>query len=127
MNTTKQLPIVKTIEIYRGDAWTRGLRLLGKNATTGESYLIDTADFTARMQVRESYDSTVILTAAVCVVGISGTGANQRNLTVSIPAHVTATYPAGATWKYDLELTDPSGRPRTLLRGDFNVQGDVTR
>lgn len=127
MDRYKGFPIYKPMKAYRGDVWEKVFRFIAKHPTTGEPYLVDTADFTARFQVRATVDSTSVLTAALCIVGVSGTGPNQRNLTVRIPAAVTATYPHGATWRYDLELVDPSGRPQTMFYGPFDVQGDVTK
>ncbi len=113
--------------VYRGDTFEFSLRIVGKHPTTGEAYLLDTTGFTARYQVRETVDSTTVLTAAPTTVGIQGTGDTATNLTVRIPESVTATYPHGANWRYDLELTDPSGRRRTLMYGEFTVMGDVSK
>ena len=127
MNKQKGLPAYQPMSAYRGDTFTFSLRIVGKNPATGESYLLDTTGFTARYQVRETVDSTTVLTAAPITVGISGTGDTATNLTVRIPDTVTATYPHGANWRYDLELTDPSGRRKTLMFGEFTVMGDVAK
>lgn len=120
-------PIRYDIAVYRGDTWERMFRFIARDGTTGDAYLLDTTDFSASFQVRETVDSVGVLTAAVTRVGVQGTAPNQYNLSVSIPSDVTENYPHGATWRYDLELTDPSGRPKTMMYGEFYVQGDVSR
>lgn len=127
MDKYRGFPVYKPMKAYRGDTFEFALRIIGRNPSDGTAYLLDTADFTARYQVRSSVDSTVVITAAPCIVGVSGTGVNQRNLTVTIPHSVTSTYPHGAKWRYDLELTDPSGRRLTMMYGPFEVQGDVAK
>lgn len=120
MTKHKGFPIYQPMMAYRGDAWEKVFRFVAKHPDTGESYLLDLTGFTVRFQVRATVDSTVVLTAAPCTVSDTG-------VTVRIPNSVTATYPHGATWRYDLELTDPSGRPKTMFYGPFDVQGDVAR
>ena len=120
-------PVRKDIECYRGDTWERAFRFIGRDFGTGEAYLLDTAGFNARFQVRKTVDDPVVQASVNGIVGISGTGPNQRNLTVRISDVVTANFPHGARWRYDLELTDPSGRRTTMMYGEFNVQGDVAK
>jgi len=114
------------IDIIRGDTFDRSMAIMGNNATTGEMYLLDTTGFTARLHIKDAIDGTKMAEAA-CTTGITGTGDTAMNLTIHIPANVTATFPHGANWRYDLELKDPSGRPKTIMYGPFLVQGDVTQ
>lgn len=60
--------------------------------------------------------------------GIQGTAPDQYNLEVSIAADRMARASLrGLVGWYDLEVTDASGRPTTLLHGQFLVESDVTR
>lgn len=104
------------IDAYRGDTFSRVMVI---NA--------DLTGYALRMQVRATEDSTKILSDVYTGNGITVNEitANSTTVTVSMSNAVTQKYPAGDL-QYDLQ-TEQGGVIRTILRGAFNVTGDITR
>ena len=92
--------------------------------------------YSARMQVRSSYDSGTVtesLTSANGEISINGT---TGTLTLTLPAIRTkdiyvdlndSSKPPKTKYVYDLELIDNANTVTKLLYGDLSVYGEVTR
>lgn len=88
--------------------------------------VIPLTGFTARMQVRQSYDSpeTVLnLTTENDGIIIDET---KGMINILVPA-ATMTNISGGKYVYDLELVDPDGAVERLVMGSFTVRAEVTR
>lgn len=87
---------------------------------------IDVSGYTARMQVRRTYDAPTALldltseNGAITLGGVSGTVnvSASPNLTRELP-------PKGGV--YDLELVNPAGVVTRLIRGAVSVSPEVTK
>lgn len=93
----------------------------------GTNTVVDVTGYSARMQIRESYDSEdyiVSLTSSVnggiTLGGIAGT------ILVEIPAAVTAIMSQSAA-VYDLEMVSSTGAVTRLVQGNVYVSREVTR
>jgi hypothetical protein len=88
---------------------------------------VDLSNYTARMQIRQEYDSespSVSLTTAagggITLGGAAGT------IDIEITNTQTAALPAGQL-VYDLELVAPNGDVTRLIGGNANVRPEATR
>ena len=112
---------------------TFGLTITVKDAAGNVSNL---TNYTARMQIREAYDSaaaTETLTTANGEMTITGP---EGNVALELAATRTANIsvdltgpgrPPKKTYVYDLELIDTSNVVSKLLYGDAVVYAEVTR
>jgi hypothetical protein len=119
------------INIWQGA--TFGLTITVKDAAGNVSNL---TNYTARMQIREAYDSasaTESLTTANGEITITGA---EGNVAIELAATRTANIfvdltgpgrPPKKTYVYDLELIDTSNVVSKLLYGDALVYAEVTR
>jgi hypothetical protein len=108
------MPAALAQEIRKGSTWTRAVEVEGKDLT----------GFAAKLQIRASVDSEVVL-AEIDTVG-GGITIAGSTLTLVIADDVTASW----RWTrgvYDLTATDPLGRTETLLAGDVKAVRNVTR
>jgi hypothetical protein len=88
--------------------------------------VINLTDFTARMQIRQSVNSSTVLEELTTENGGITLGGVLGTITLLISASDTAAY----TWKtgvYDLELISPTGIVTRLLQGTVIVSPEVTR
>ena len=119
------------INIWQGA--TFGLTITVKDAAGNVSNL---TNYTARMQIREAYDSasaTESLTTANGEITITGA---EGNVAIELAATRTANIfvdltgpgkPPKKIYVYDLELIDTSNVVSKLLYGDALVYAEVTR
>lgn len=89
---------------------------------------VNLTGFTARMQVRESVDSTAVVLALASGSGIT-LGGTAGSVALSASAATTAgvASPANTQYVYDLELVSGSGYVTRLVEGCFFVDPEVTR
>ena len=87
---------------------------------------IDVTNFTARMQVRRSLQSSDIIIALTTENGRITVGTDDGSIVLSISATDTA---ALSTFfgVYDLEVESPTGVVTRLLEGGVEVSREVTR
>lgn len=91
-----------------------------------ENTPVDLTGYSARMQVREKYTSTVAaLSLSTPSSGIS-LGTTNGQITLSVPASTMAALPSGE-YVYDLEMVSSTGAVTRLLQGTFTVTPEVTR
>lgn len=91
-----------------------------------EKRIIPLTGYTARMQVRETYDSidTVLdLTTENDYIIIDG---SRGIISVVIPDNTTRVLIPGE-YVYDFELIYPDGKVERMLMGTFTVRREVTR
>jgi len=100
------------VRMTQGDSFVEELLM-----EDGEGDALDLAGYTFRSQLRRTAESAVVAEFAVSV--------SASTVTRTLDAAITA----GLDGKYvhDFQWTDPSGRIRTLLSGEFDVEPQVTR
>lgn len=115
------MPAVWKIVLEQGETWRPVLTL--KDATGA---VVDLTSYSARMQVRETIESpSPVITLTSSGGGITIDGA-AGTLALRLPAEVTAALP----WThavYDLEIESPGGDVTRLLKGEVEVNREVTR
>ena len=111
---------------------TFGLSITIKDASGAVQNL---TNYTARMQMRTSYDSNTVtesLTTSNGEITISGAAGNvtlelAATRTANISVDMTNGKPPRSTFVYDLELIDSANKVSKILYGDVIVYGEVTR
>jgi hypothetical protein len=81
--------------------------------------------YTARMQVRESYDSPAYLVSLTTGNGIT-LGGSSGTIDLRISDVDTSNIRSG-TYVYDLEIVSPDSDVMRLIQGKFKVTPEVTR
>jgi len=79
-------------------------------------------NYSARMQLRSSVESTTVALAVTCAI----TGATDGIVTVSNTATETMAVDAGI-YVYDLEIESSSGVVTRLMQGTATITANVTR
>lgn len=93
----------------------------------GNNTLVNVTGYSARMQIRESYDSEDYIVSLTSALGGGITlGGAAGTILVEIAASVTATM-AQSTAVYDLEMVSASGIVTRLVQGDVYISREVTR
>lgn len=118
------------LEMWQGA--TFGMTITVKHANNTVQNL---TSYTARMQLRTSYDAasaTESLTTSNGEIVITAAEGNlslelASTRTANIPVVLTNGKPPKTTYVYDLELIDGDGKVSKLLYGDVDVYGEVTR
>jgi len=110
------------LSMYQGASWDYSLTW-----TTGGT-AVNLTGYSARMQIRESYDSTSLVMSLTSGTGITLGGTAG---TILLAAAATATAGIDATpnkqYVYDLELVSGSGTVTRLVEGNVLVYPEVTR
>lgn len=131
MSKPHALPIRYDLRVYRGDTLERMIAIWYR--ADGIALLLDTAGWTARMQVRPEKNSGTVTLNATTENGYLSTGIRENAdgrrwcFHMNIPGEAIGKIPGGFIGYYDIEFTDPTGRRQTFYYGDFLVEGDVTR
>lgn len=118
------------LEMWQGA--TFGMTITVKHANNTVQNL---DSYTARMQLRTSYDAasaTESLTTSNGEIVITAAEGNvsvelAASRTANIPVVLTNGVPPKTTYVYDLELIDGGGKVSKLLYGNVDVYGEVTR
>ena len=87
---------------------------------------VNLTGYTARMQIRETVESSTVLYEASTTNGHLAITAATGTVKLTIPAATSAAW----TWTkgvYDLELTSPTGVVTRLVKGTITVSREVTR
>lgn len=122
------------IEMNQGD--TFALNLIVKEANCA---LKDLTGYSARMQIRPSYDSSTITESLSTANGEISINTSSSSISLNLPAERTALIkvdlgsgflgagkPPKTTYVYDLELINGEDVSK-LMYGNVNVYGEVTR
>lgn len=107
--------------IYCDQGSTLSLTLTYKDSTEAP---VNLTGYTARMQVRTSYNATDTLLNLTNGSGLT-LGGSAGTIAVSVSATTTATLPTG-NFVYDLEIVQGSTVTK-LIRGAFRVRPEVTK
>lgn len=105
------------LDCYRGDSFSRDIKIENLDLTTSE----------IRMQIRDSVDGKKVYANLADGAGltIAYPLANTTTIAIEMGNEITSKFPAESL-VYDLQ-TDTGGSVLTILRGSFDVTGDVTR
>lgn len=114
-----QAPATLNLDCWQGASFDYSLTW----QTNGTA--VNLTGYTARMQVRESYDSLTPVLSLTSGSGIT-LGGTSGSIILDAHATVTATIPSGQ-YVYDLELVTSGGYVTRLLEGNFTVDPEVTR
>lgn len=87
---------------------------------------VDLANYSARMQIRESLDSTTVIHEATTANTQIVIDNNYKTITVTIPASVTQNF-AFSSAVYSLELYTSTGKVVPFLTGNMTLVQEVTR
>lgn len=103
---------VYDVRMVQGDSFIEELLM-----EDGEGEPLDLTGYAFRSQIRRTADNGL-----VAEFGISTSGSTvTRSLSPSVTAGLEGTY------VHDFQWTDPQGRIRTLLSGNFEIEPEVTR
>lgn len=112
--------------ITQGAYWSRRFVLAFADGT-----LWDTGIYSARMQIRATYDSPVIVewtnTNYRLEVYIRGTAPDQYNFAMTIYSGDTSVLVDWGLGVYDVEFTDSAGRVTRVYEGLCTMSREVTR
>jgi hypothetical protein len=86
---------------------------------------VDLTNYSARMQVRRTYDSTAIALGLTSGSGIS-LGGTAGTIILEADPSTTAAIASGQ-YVYDLEMVTGAGAVTRLVEGNFIVDPEVTR
>lgn len=86
---------------------------------------VDLTNYSARMQVRASYDSHTTVLSLTSGSGIT-LGGTAGTIFIEANPTTTAAIPSGQ-YVYDLELVTPGSAVTRLVEGTFTVDPEVTR
>lgn len=114
-----QAPATLNLDCWQGASFDYSLTW----QTNGTA--VNLTGYSARMQVRESYDSLTPVLSLTSGSGIT-LGGTAGSIILDAHATVTATIPSGQ-YVYDLELVTGGGYVTRLLEGNFTVDPEVTR
>ena len=103
---------VYDVRMTQGDSFVEELTM-----EDGEGDLLDLSGYTFRSQLRRTADNGLVAEFAISVAGSVVT----RSLSPAVTAGLSGTY------VHDFQWTDPQGRIRTLLSGEFEIEPEVTR
>lgn len=103
---------VYDVRMTQGDTFIEELLM-----EDGEGDALDLSGYTFRSQLRRTADNGLVAEFAISVSGSTVT----RSLTPVVTAGLSGTY------VHDFQWTDPQGRIRTLLSGNFEIEAEVTR
>ena len=90
------------------------------------SSAVNLTGYTARMQVRETVESSSTLLSLTTENSRIALGGTAGTITLTVTAADTAAVVAGH-YVYDLELVSGSGTVYRLVQGCFTVDAEVTR
>ena len=95
---------------------------------TAAGSAVDLTDYTARMQVRPSYDSSTVIVSLASGSGIT-LGGTAGTIELFLSAEDTAELDGtpSTQFLYDLELESSSGNVTRLVEGSFFIYPEVTR
>lgn len=120
-----------TLEIFQGSTFAINLTVQNANGS-----LKDLSGYSAKMQIRPSYNSNTVIETLQTTTGEIGIDFPTSTITLTLPASRTANIavdrngtgqPPRSKYVYDLEIIDAGGFNTKLLYGDVIVYSEVTR
>ena len=118
---------IYNIVCEQGTTFTRVITLEYPDETDPEVFLPwDFANYTARMQIRRTINSTTTMIELTTENGgIAFTNPSQGEMTVSMSAEQTAALTSDGV--YDIEIINDTGEVSRLIQGNFTLNLEVTR
>lgn len=113
-------PGILNLTLPQGSTWDVSLTY---NDSAGSP--VNLSNYTASMQVRNSYKSPTTILSLTNSSGIT-LGGSAGTISIDIPASVSQTV-AAEKYVYDLELTSSGGTVTRLVQGTFTVTPEVTK
>ena len=117
-------PATHNIEIYKGDTYTKFIRIRSKDENGDPGPYVDLTGATPKAQIRLNEDDTEVKAEFTATLG------NQTTFPGSINLLLTATQTRALTavnHVWDMEVTHADGSVRTYLKGSVTVIKEVTR
>ena len=93
----------------------------------GVEVATDLTGYSVEMQIRETFDDTVILATYSTVNGKITLDELNGLITINDPAAATALYPSDFKGVYDIETTSPAAFVDRILEGAAEITPEVTR
>lgn len=120
MALTVEKPARVNLRATRGDTYRRTFKCVDSSGTA-----INISGYTARLQIRDAVDGTVLYEGTTTNGHLIVTGA-AGTVDLAIPAAATAawTFSVGV---YDMEITSTDGAVTTIAEGTVTVFKDVTK
>lgn len=87
---------------------------------------VDLSNYSARMQIRESVDSDVVIYTATTDNGDISLDNMLKTITITIPASATTEF-TFSTAVYSVELYTPAGKVVPFIAGNLTLVPEVTR
>jgi hypothetical protein len=103
---------VYDVRMTQGDSFVEELLM-----EDGDGDALDLTGYTFRSQLRRTADNGLVAEFAISVSGSTVT----RSLNAGVTSNLDGTY------VHDFQWNDPSGKIRTLLSGEFEIEPEVTR
>jgi hypothetical protein len=103
---------VYDVRMTQGDTFVEELLM-----EDGDGEAIDLTGYTFKSQLRRTPDNGLVSQFVISV--------NGSKVTRSLPPLITSGL--NGTYVHDFQWTDPQGRIRTLLSGQFEIEPEVTR
>lgn len=117
-------PATHNIEIYRGDTYTKFLRIRAKDENGDPGPYVDLTGSTPKAQIRLTEDDPDVAAEFTAVLG------NQTTFPGSVHLSLTDTQTRGldaVNHVWDMEITHADTSVRTYLKGSVTVLKEVTR
>lgn len=88
--------------------------------------IIPISGYSARMQIRKSYDSVSFLSELTVLNGKVTVDSLNNKFILSIPDSETSTFTPGV-YVYDFETISPTGKVKKLLKGKITIYPEATK
>lgn len=118
---------IYNIVCEQGTTFTRVITLEYPDPADPEAFIAwDFTDYTARMQIRRTIDSsTTMIELNTEDGGLEFTNPANGELTVTMTAEQTAALASDGV--YDIEIINDAGEVSRLIQGNFTLNREVTR
>lgn len=117
------MPGQYNFDVYQGDTKEFSVVLTAGPPPSGPFVPIDLTGCTVLAQIRDTAAAASVAAAITCTI----TDAENGVILLSMAPTVTATLSGSATKVWDMEVTYPSGKKYTYLRGNVTITAEVTR
>ena len=113
-------PAIINIVLYQGSTFRKNFQWLTESTPTNLS------NFTIRMQVKQDYFSPVVQEFSTATGGITLTDASTGKFRLEISASISSSL-VFSKYIYDIEVDFPDGSTYRVIKGDINLDREVTK
>ena len=117
-------PATHNIEIYRGDTYTKFIRIRSKDENGDPGPYVDLTGGTPKAQIRLNEDAVDVEAEFTATLGNQTTFPGSIHLSLT-PTQTRGLDPVNHVW--DMEVTHADSSVRTYLKGSVTVIKEVTR